>query len=71
MGHMDFDPCLIRERNEGLLRNVSTLRHEKWLRETRQQRSSHWSCPPRGARYQCCGKWGWHRSPSTCGKRCL
>jgi hypothetical protein len=48
MSYMDFDPCLIWERNEGLLRKVSTLRLEKWPRKTRQPRSSHWSCPPRG-----------------------
>ena len=34
--YMDFDPHLIRERNEGLLREVSTLRLEEHLRENRQ-----------------------------------
>jgi hypothetical protein len=33
--YMDFDPHLIRERNVGLLREVSTLRLEKRLRKER------------------------------------
>jgi hypothetical protein len=40
MNYMDFNPCLTRERNEGLLREVSTLRLQKRLRENRQPRSS-------------------------------
>ena len=40
MNHADFDPYLIRERNEGLRREVSTLRLEKRLREDHQPRSS-------------------------------
>jgi hypothetical protein len=40
MNYMDFNPCLIRERNEGLLREVSILRLQKRLRENRQPRSS-------------------------------
>jgi hypothetical protein len=40
MNYIDFNPCLIRERNEGLLREVSTLRLQKRLRENRQPRSS-------------------------------
>jgi hypothetical protein len=40
MSYMDFNPCLIRERNEGLLREVSTLRLQKRLRENRQRGSS-------------------------------
>jgi hypothetical protein len=37
---MDFTPSLIRERNEGLLREVSTLRLQKRLQENRQPRAS-------------------------------
>jgi hypothetical protein len=40
MSYMDFNPCLIRERNEGLLREVSTLRLQRRLRENRQRGSS-------------------------------
>jgi hypothetical protein len=40
MNHADFDPYLIRERNEGLRREVSTLRLEKRLQEDHQPRSS-------------------------------
>jgi hypothetical protein len=36
MNYMDFDPYVNRERNEGLLREVSTLRLEEHLRENRQ-----------------------------------
>ena len=36
----DFDPHLIRERNEGLFREVSTLRLEKRLRKERNARLS-------------------------------
>jgi hypothetical protein len=36
MNYMDFNPYTIRERNEGLRREVSTLRLQKWLRENRQ-----------------------------------
>ena len=35
--YSDFDPYLIRERNEGLLREVSTLRLEKRLRKERRE----------------------------------
>ncbi len=34
--YADFDPYLIREHNEGLLREVSTHRLEKRLREDRE-----------------------------------
>jgi hypothetical protein len=34
--YADFDPYLIRECNEGLLREVQTLRLEKRLREYRE-----------------------------------
>ena len=40
MNYMDFDPYVIRERNEGLLREVSTLRFEERLREDRQSSAS-------------------------------
>jgi hypothetical protein len=40
MNYMDFNPSLIRERNEGLLREVSTLRLQKRLQENRQPRAS-------------------------------
>ena len=35
----DLDAYHIRERNEGLLREVSILRFEKWLRKNREPRS--------------------------------
>ncbi len=37
--YMDFDPYLIGERDEGLLREVSTHRLQKWLREERGEPS--------------------------------
>ncbi len=37
--YMDFDPYLIRERNEKLRREVSTYRLEKRLRQNREPRS--------------------------------
>jgi len=40
MNYMDFNPYMIRERNEGLRREVSILRLEKQLRENREPRSS-------------------------------
>jgi hypothetical protein len=40
MNYADFDSYMIRERNAGLLREVSTLRLEKRLRENRVPRSS-------------------------------
>jgi hypothetical protein len=40
MNYMDFNPYTIRERNEGLRREVSTLRLQKRLRENRQPSSS-------------------------------
>jgi hypothetical protein len=36
MNYMDFNSYTIRERNEGLRRELSTLRLQKWLRENRQ-----------------------------------
>lgn len=39
MNHADFNPYMIRERNEGLRREVSTLRLEKRLRENHEPRS--------------------------------
>jgi hypothetical protein len=36
----DFDPYFVRERNEGLLREVSTFRLEKLLREGRSEPSA-------------------------------
>ena len=38
--HPHFDPHLIGERNEGLLREVSTCRLEKWLRKDHELRGS-------------------------------
>jgi hypothetical protein len=40
MNYADFDPYMIRERNEGLRREVSILRLEKRLWENRVPRSS-------------------------------
>ena len=40
MNYMDFNPYTIRERNEGLRREMSTLRLQKRLRENRQPPSS-------------------------------
>lgn len=35
----DLEPCVIRDHNEGLLREMSKLRLEKRLRDNRQSRS--------------------------------
>jgi len=40
MNYADINPCMTRERNEVLRREVSILRLEKWLRENREPRSS-------------------------------
>jgi hypothetical protein len=40
MNYMDFNPYMIRERNEGLRREVSTVRLQKRLRENPQPPSS-------------------------------
>ncbi len=39
MNYMDFDPYLIRERNQQMLREVHTLRLEDQLRENRSGRA--------------------------------
>jgi hypothetical protein len=40
MNYADFNPYMIRERNEGLRREMSTLRLEKWLWENHEPKSS-------------------------------
>ncbi len=40
MNHMDFDPHVVRERNEQMQREVNSLRLEGWLRKERDPRGS-------------------------------
>ena len=41
--YMDFDPYLIRERNEQMLREVNSLRLQERLRKNRQSSDSRFS----------------------------
>jgi hypothetical protein len=43
MNYMDFDPHLIRERNEQMRRKVNSLRLEERLRKNRQSSGSRFS----------------------------
>ncbi len=47
MNYLDFDPYLIRKRNEELLQEVHLLRREKQLRENREPGEAHRSWPKR------------------------
>ena len=49
MNYADFDPCLIRERNEGLRREVRRLRLEKRLRANREEHGLRFLAFPRAA----------------------
>jgi len=71
MNYMDFNPYSMGERNDGLRREVGTLRLQKRLRDNRQSPSSRLVTFAQRSALPMLRKVGWHRSPSPCGERYL